>query len=92
MVVPPSPVRDGCRVDPLVQVRSGRGRRQAAQHREQARGPTDLGGAGRALLHVGRETRGILRKEVVHEERVDQAARSGVIEGPADGRRLAHIL
>jgi hypothetical protein len=41
---------------------------------------------------VRRKARRILREEVVHEERVDQAARGGVIEGPADGRRLAHIL
>jgi hypothetical protein len=41
---------------------------------------------------VGREARGVLREEVVHEERVDQTARGGVIERPADGRRLAHIL
>jgi hypothetical protein len=92
VVMPPGPVRDGCRVDPLVQVRRGRRRRQAAEQRQQARGPADLGRAGRALLHVGREARGVVREEVVHEERVDQAVRSGVIEGPAGGRRLAHIL
>ena len=90
--MPPGPVRDGCRVDPLIQVGSGRRGRQAAEQRQQARGPADLGRAGRALLHVGREARGVLREEVVHEERVDQAARGSVIEGPADGRRLAHIL
>jgi hypothetical protein len=92
MVMPPGPVRDGCRVDPLVQVRRGRRRWQAAEQRHEARGAADLGRAGRALLHVDREARGVLREEVVHEERVDQAVRSGVIEGPADGRRLAHIL
>jgi hypothetical protein len=41
---------------------------------------------------VRRETRGILLEEVVHEERVDQAARASVIEGPARGQGLAHIL
>ena len=30
--------------------------------------------------------------QVVHEERVDQAARSSVIEGLARGRSGAHIL
>ena len=90
--MPPGPVRDGCRVDPLIQVGSGRRGRQAAEQRQQARGPADLGRAGRALLHVGPQARGVLREEVVHEERVDQAARGGVVEGPADGRSLAHIL
>ena len=90
--MPPGPVRDGCGVDPLVQVRRGRRRGKAAQKRQEARGPADLGRTDRALLHVGREARGVVREEVVHEERVDQAARGGVIEGPADGRRLAHIL
>jgi hypothetical protein len=92
VVVSLCPIRDGGGVDPLVQVQRGRRRRQAAQQCQEARGPADLGGAGRAFLHVGRETSGVLREEVVHEERVDQAARSGVIKGPADGRRLAHIL
>jgi hypothetical protein len=92
VVVPPGAVRDHRSVDPLVQVRRRWRGRQAAEQRQQARGPTDLGRAGRALLHVSREACGILREEVVHEERVDQAARGGVIEGPADGRRLAHSL
>ena len=92
VVVPPGPVRDGCRVDPLIQVRRGRRSRQAAEQRHEARGAADLGRAGRALLHMDRKARGVLRGEVVHEERVDQAARGGVIEGPPDGWRLAHIL
>jgi hypothetical protein len=41
---------------------------------------------------VGRKAGGVVREKVINEERVDQAARGGVIEGPADGRRLAHIL
>ena len=90
--MPLSPIRDGGRVDPLVEVRRGRRRRQAAEQRQQPRGPADLGPAGRAPLHVGREARGVLLGEVVHEERVDQAARGSVIEGPAGGRRVAHIL
>ena len=86
------PVRDGRCVDPLVEVRAGRRRRQAAEQRQEPRGPADLGRAGRASLDVCREARGILLGQVVHEERVDQAARGSMIEGPADGRRLAHIL
>ena len=85
-------VSDGGRVDPLVQVQRGRRRREAAQQREKPRGPADLGGAGRASLHVGRQAGGIHREEVVHEVRVDQAARRNVIERPMNGRRLAHIL
>ena len=90
--MPPGPVRHGGRVDPLVQVRRGRRRGQTAQQRQEPRGPADLGRAGRALLHVGRQARGLLREKVVHEERVDQAARASVIEGPAWGHGLAHIL
>ena len=90
--MPPGPIRDGGRVDPLVQVRRGHRRRQAAQQRQEPRGPADLGRAGRASLHVGREARGILLEKVVREEQVDQSARGSVIEGPEDGRRVAHIL
>jgi len=90
--VPPGPIRDGGCIDPLVQVRRGHRRRQAAKERQQPRGPADLGRAGRAALHVGREACGVLLQEVVHEEQLDQAARGRVIEGPADGRRVAHIL
>ena len=90
--MPLHPISNGSGVDPLVQVRRGRRRGKAAQKRQEARGPADLGRTGRASFHVGRKARGVLREEVVHEERVDQAARGGVIERPADGRRLAHIL
>jgi hypothetical protein len=90
--MPLRPISDGSGVDPFVQVQRGRRRRQASEQRQQARGPADLGRASRAFFHVRRKARRILREEVVHEERVDQAARGGVIEGPADGRRLAHIL
>ena len=90
--MPLAPISDGGGVDPLIQVRRGRRHGKAAQQRQQARGPADLGRAGRASFHVGRETSGVLREEVVHEERVDQVARGSVIERPADGRRLAHIL
>ena len=90
--MPLRPLGDGSGVDPLVQVRRGRRRRQASQQRQQPRGPADLGRAGRAFLHVRRKARGVVREKVINEERVDQATRGGVIEGPADGRRLAHIL
>jgi hypothetical protein len=92
VVVPAGPISDGGGVDPLVQVRRGRRRRQAAEQRQEPRCPADLGRAGRASLYVHRETRGILLEEVVHEERVDQAARASVIEGPARGHGVAHIL
>ena len=90
--MPSGPVSHGGGVDPLVQVRRGRRRGQADEQRQEPRGPADLGRAGRASLDVGREARGVLLGEVVHEERVDQAARGSVIEGPANGRRMAHIL
>ena len=90
--MPPGPVSHGGGVDPLVQVRRGRRRGQADEQRQEPRGPADLGRAGRASLNVGREAPGVLLSEVVHEERVDQAARGSVIEGPANGRRMAHIL
>jgi hypothetical protein len=92
LIVPPGSIRDGGRVDPLVQVRRGRRSRQAAEQRQQSRGPADLGRAGRASLDVGREPRCVLLQQVVHEERVDQAARASVIEGLARGRSGAHIL
>jgi hypothetical protein len=92
VIVPPGPIRDRCRVDPLVQLRRGWRRRQAAQQRQEPRGPADLGRARGASLDVDREARGVRLEQVVHEERVDQAARGGVIEGLADGRSRAHIL
>jgi hypothetical protein len=92
MIVPASPIRDRGRVDPLVEVRRGRRRRQAAEQRQEPGGPADLGSAGRASLDVGREARGVRLEQVVHEERVDQAARGSVIEGLAGGRSGAHIL
>ena len=92
MVVPAGPISHGGGVDPLVQVRRGRRRGQAAQQRQEPRGPADLGRAGRASLDVGRETPGVLLGEVVHEERVDQPARTSVIEGPVGGHGVAHIL
>ena len=90
--MPPGPVRDGGRVNPLVEARSGHRRRHAAQQRQEPRSPADLGRAGRASLHVGREASGILLEKVVHEEQVDQAARGRVVEGCVDGRGVAHIL
>ena len=92
MIVPAGPIRDRCRVDPLVQVRRGRRRRQAAEQRQEPRRPADLGRAGGASLDVGCEPRRVRLKQVVHEERVDQAARGSVIEGFARGRSEAHIL
>jgi hypothetical protein len=90
--MPPSPIRDGGSEDPLVEVRRGRRRRHAAEQRQEPRGPADLGRAGRASLDVGGESRCILRQQVVHEERVDQAPRGSVIEGLARRRSGAHIL
>ena len=92
MIVPPGAVRDRGRVDPLVEVRSGRRRRQAAEQRQEPRRPTDLGRAGRASFDVGRQARCVRLEQVVHEERVDQAARGSVIEWLAGGRSEAHIL
>jgi hypothetical protein len=92
VVVPPSPIRDGGGEDPLVEIRRRRRRRQAAEQRQQPRGPADLGRADRASLDVGREPRCVLIEQVVHEERVDQAACGSVIEGLARGRSRAHIL
>ena len=92
MIVPPGPIRDGGRVNPLVQVRRGRRRRQAAEQRQEPRGPADLGRARRASLDVGCQARGVRLEQVVHEERVDQAACASVIEGLARGRSRAHIL
>jgi hypothetical protein len=92
VIVPPSPIRDGGRVDPLIQVRRGRRRRQAAEQRQQSRGPADLGRADRASLDVGRESRCVRLEQVVDEERVDQAACASVIQGLARGRSEAHIL
>jgi len=91
-IVPLSPIRDGGRVDPLVEVRRGRRRRQAAEQRQQSRGPADLGRARRASLDVGRQPRCVRLEQVVHEERVDQAACASVIQGLARGRSRAHIL
>ena len=92
MIMPPSPIRDRRRVDPLVEVRRGRRCRQAAEQRQEPRGPADLGRAGRASLDVAREPRRVRLEQVVHEERVDQAACGSVIEGLAGGRSEAHIL
>jgi hypothetical protein len=92
VIVPTGTIRDGGRVDPLVEVRRGRRRRQAAEQRQEPRGPADLGRAGGASLDVGREPRCVRLEQVVHEERVDQAARGSVIEGLARGRSEAHIL
>jgi hypothetical protein len=83
VLVSPDPIRDGRDIDPLVQVRRGRRRRQATEQRQEPRGPTDLGGASGASLDVGSEPRCVRREQVVHEERVDQAARGNVIEGLA---------
>ena len=92
MIVPPGPVRDGGSEDSLVEVRRGRRRRQAAEQRQQSRSAADLGCANRASLDVGGQPRGIRRRQVVHEERVDQVPRGSVIEGHARGRSRAHIL
>jgi hypothetical protein len=92
MVMPPGTIGDRGRVDPLVQVGSGWRRRQAAEQRQEPRGPTDLGRAGRASPDVGRELRGVRREQVVHEERVDQLARGSVVEGLARCGSRAHIL
>jgi hypothetical protein len=91
VIVPPSPIRDSGRVDPLVEVRRRRRRWQAAEQRQEPRGPADLGRAGRASLDVGRQPRCVRLEQVVHEERVDQAACASVIEGLARGRSRAHI-
>jgi hypothetical protein len=88
----PGSIRDGRGIDPLVEVGRGWRRRQAAEQRQEPRGPADLGGAGRASLDVGREPRCVRLEQVVHEERVDQAACGSVIEGLARGRSRAHIL
>lgn len=90
--MPPGPIGDRGRVDPLVQVGSGRRRRQAAEQRQEPRRPADLGRAGRASLDVDGEPRRVRREQVVHQERVDQLARGSVIEGLAGGRSRAHIL
>jgi hypothetical protein len=92
VIVASSPIRDGGSVDPLVEVRRGRRRWQAAEEREQTRGPADLGRAGRAPLDVSRESRSVRLEQVVNEERVDQAARASVIKGLARRRSRAHIL
>jgi hypothetical protein len=92
MVVPAGPVRDGGSVDPFVKVRRGRRHGQAAQERQQPRGPANLGRAGRAAVDVGGQARGVLRRQLVHQERVDQVTRASVIEGRTDRRSLAHIL
>lgn len=92
VIVPMGPVRDDRCIDPLIEVRGRRRRRQAAEQRQESRGPADLGRAGRASFDVGREAGSVPLEEVVHEERVDQAARGSVIERPMGGRRLAHIL
>jgi hypothetical protein len=41
---------------------------------------------------VGRQAGGVGREQVVHEERVDETARLGVLEGLATDRRVAHTL
>jgi hypothetical protein len=92
VVVPPGPVRDRGGVDALVQVRRRRRRRQAAKQRQKAGRPADLGRTDGTSLDVGREPRCVLLEQVVHEERVDQAARAGMIKGLARGRSGAHIL
>jgi hypothetical protein len=92
VIVPPSPIRDGGSEDPLVEVRRRRRRWQAAEQRQEPRGPADLGRAGRASLDVGCQARGVLLGQVVHEERVDQTTCAKVIEGLARGRSRAHIL
>ena len=90
--MPAGPISDRGRVDPLVEVRRRRRWRQAAEQRQEPRGPTDLGRADRASLDVGGEPRRVLFEQVVHEERVDQAACTSMIEGLARGRSGAHIL
>jgi len=92
VIVPTGPIRDRGRVDPLVEVRRGRRRRQAAEQRQEPRGPADLGRAGRASLDVSRQPRCVRLEQIVQEERVDQAAGASVIEGLARGRSRAHIL
>ena len=91
-LVPSGSISDRGGEDPLVQVRGRWWSRQAAEQREQPARPADLGRAGRASPHMGGEARGVLLGEIVHEERVDQAACGRVIEGLAGGPRLAHIL
>jgi hypothetical protein len=90
--MPAGPISDRGRVDPLVEVRRGRWRRQAAEQRQEPRCPADLGRARRASLDVGREPRCVRLEQIVHEERIDQAARGSVVEGFAGGRGRAHIL
>ena len=92
VVVSPGPVGDRGRVNPLVEVRRRRRRRQAAEQGQKAGRPADLGRTDGTSLDVGREPRCVLLEQVVHEERVDQAARAGMIKGLARGRSGAHIL
>ena len=92
MIVPTGTIRDRGRVDPLVEVRRGRRCRQAAEQRQEPRGSADLGRAGRASFDVGRQARCVRLEQVVHEERIDQAARGSVVEGLARGRSKTHIL
>ena len=85
-------VEEGGSEDPLVQVRR-RGRRgEAAQEGQEPRRPAELCGAGRAALDVSRQAGGVGPGELVHEERVDETARLGVLEGLATDRRVVHIL
>jgi hypothetical protein len=85
-------VAEGGDEDPLVEVGRGGRRGEAAEEGQEPRGPADLGGAGRAVPDVGRQAGGVERGEVVHEERVDETARLGVLKGLATDRRVAHTL
>jgi hypothetical protein len=92
VIMPPRPIGDGGRVNPLVQVRCRRRRRQASEQRQEARGPADLGRANGASLDVGREPRSMVLEQVIREECIDQLARGRVVEGLAWGGSGAHIL